>query len=204
MDMQVTPEQLIAEGRRLQRPSLFLRPQGPGPIAAVWHERDRGEIAATGHHCWLTVDASQVPGLPASMTGYLSIFTDQKRRQGGRVERALSWPKRAGIPLYAHPASVLPPVDAVFARGSPAVANWIGDAAVAQEYERVWMTEFPLYFSSSDIYAVLGGWHFPWPDDDWADLIDERLMILTLHDSEPWVEAWHLRSGEFRVVQRTT
>jgi hypothetical protein len=217
-DVTMTPEQLIAEGRKLQRPSVFLRPEGAGPVAAVWHEPDQEEINFSGHRCWLTVDVRHVPGLPTSISGYLSIFTDTKRCEGGRVERALSWPKRGGTRLYAHAVSVLPPIDAVFARGSDAVGQWLRshgwdrtvryndnfkDAAVVKEYERVWMRQFPVY-SESNVYAVLGGWHWPGADDDWHELIDEQLMVLTIRDSEPWVEAWHLRGGGFRVVQRIT
>jgi hypothetical protein len=156
--------------------------------------------------------------LPSSVAGYLSVFTDDERCEGGRVEITPSWPKRAGTELYAHAAAVLPPIDAVFARGSEAIGEWIRshgwertdryndnfkDAAIVREYERVWMREFPLY-SESDIYAVLGGWHFPCGDDDWSDLIDEHLMVLTIRDSEPWVEAWRTRMGQLRVIQRIT
>ena len=116
------------------------------------------------------------------------------------------------------PAFVLPPIDAVFARGSEIVGEWLRlhdwprderyndnfkDAAIVQEYERVWMREFPLY-SESDVYAVLGGWHWPCADGDWHDLVDEQLMVLTVRDSEPWVEAWRTRMGQFRVIQRIT
>jgi hypothetical protein len=199
----MTLEELIAEGRKLEKPCLFLRPHGEGPVVAVWHERDRDEIASTGHRAWLTVDARHVPGLSAPTAGYLTIFTDQKRCEGGRIEQSACWPKRAGIPLYAHAASVLPPSDALFARGSQAVATWHPDAAVVQKYEDAWMREFPLY-SSEEIYAVLGGWHMAWPEDDWHDLIDDQLMVFTLRDSEPWVETWRMRSSEFRVIQRIT
>jgi hypothetical protein len=184
----------------------------------MWHKRDDDEIESTGHHCWVTVDARQVPGLPSSVTGYISVFSDEENCQGGRVELSPSWPKRAGTKLYAHAASVLPPIDAVFARGSQAVGEWMQangwerterynnnfkDAAIVREYERVWQREFPLY-SESDIYAVLGGWHWPGPDDDWHELIDEQLMVLTVRDSEPWVEAWRTRTGQFKVIQRIT
>jgi hypothetical protein len=113
---------------------------------------------------------------------------------------------------------VLPPIDAVFARGSEAVGEWIRshgwertdryndnfkDAAIVREYEHIWTREFPLY-SESDVYAVLGGWHWPCADDDWHALIDEQLMVLTVRDSEPWVEAWRTRTGQFRVIQRIT
>src|ERR1700733_12310494 len=114
----MTLEELIAEGRKLERPCLFLRPQGEGPVVAVWHERDRDEIARTGHRALLTVDTRHVPGLSAPTAGYLTIFTDHKRCEGGRIEQSASWPKRKGTPLYAHAASVLPPSDALFARGS--------------------------------------------------------------------------------------
>ncbi|REK21201.1 MAG: hypothetical protein DWQ45_22630 [Planctomycetota bacterium] len=214
----MTSEQLIAEGRELQRPSMFLRPQGRGPVAAVWHERDEGQIERTGHHCWITVDSRHVCGLSTSVSGYLRIFTDEEKCEGGRVEVVPSWPDCAGTKLYAHPASVLPPIDAVFARGSDAVGDWIrshgwerteryndnfNDADIVREYERVWLDEFPLY-NESDVYAVLGGWHWPCADDDWHHLIDETLMVLTVRDSEPWVEAWRTRAGRFKVIQRIT
>jgi hypothetical protein len=71
------------------------------------------------------------------------------------------------------------------------------------EYDRIYTREFPLYFES-DIHAVLGGWHWPGQDDDWHDLIDEQLMVLTVRDSEPWVEAWRTRTSQFKVIQRIT
>jgi len=214
----MTPEQLIEEGRRLQRPCVFLRPEGSGPAAAFWYEYDADEVDSTGYHCWLTVDARHIPDLPSSVTGYISVFTDEGEGGRDRVEIRSSWPERAGTPLYAHPASVLPPIDAVFAHGSEVVGEWLhaygwertepyddgfGDAATVRKYERVFMQEFPLYFES-DIYAVLGGWHVSWPDGDWHELLDEQLMVFTFRDSEPWVEAWLTRAGDFRVIQRIT
>lgn len=121
----MTLEQLIAEGRKLQRPCLFLHPEGSGLVAAVWYERDPAEIERTGHRCWLTVDSRQVPGWPSSDHGYLSIYTDERVFKGGHVEVSPSWPHRAGLPLYAEEVSVLPPTDAVFARGSSAVGEWL-------------------------------------------------------------------------------
>jgi hypothetical protein len=65
------------------------------------------------------------------------------------------------------------------------------------------MSEFPLYLSS-DLYAVLGGWHFPWPEGDWYDHLEDRFIGMTLRDSEPWVEVWLSRSGRFEVCERIT
>jgi len=121
----MTPEQLISEGRKLERPCVFLRPTGKGPVAAVWHEREQEEIESTGYRCWITVDTHYIPGLPPSVASYISVFTDEVKCDGGRIEFISSFPKRSGTPLYAHHASALPPIDAVFARGSEAVGEWI-------------------------------------------------------------------------------
>jgi hypothetical protein len=51
--------------------------------------------------------------------------------------------------------------------------------------------------------AVLGGWHFPWPDGDWEERCGESLLAWTIEESEPWVEVWRAASG-LRVVQRIT
>lgn len=214
----MTPELLISEGRRLQRPSIFLRAQGPGPIAARWYEPDWTEIDAKKERCWLTVDASQIPSLPSSVTGYISLFTDEEHLESGRIEVSDSWPNHPGTELYAQPHSVLPPVEAVFACGSDVVGEWIrrfgwerdiryndnfGDSDIVACYDQVRMKEFPIYFES-DVYAILGGWHCPMADEDWHDLIHSTLMILTLRDSEPWVEAWFTHDGDFKVIQRIT
>jgi hypothetical protein len=55
-----------------------------------------------------------------------------------------------------------------------------------------------------DVYAVLGGWHLPGPDNDWHDLIDKPLAVWTLKDAEPWVVVWSGAPDGFSVIQRTT
>jgi hypothetical protein len=211
----MTAEQLIAEGRKLEKPCVFLRPQGSGPVAAIWHDN---EVDSNGLRCWLTVDARHIAGLPASVTGFISVFTDEDSCEGGRIEVTSSRPKRTGIELYAHPVSVLPPIDAVFLRGGDPVGEWLRsngwerdwgyngnfkDKQVAGAYQKVFTSEYPMYIES-DIYAMLGGWHLPFPDGDWTELLDEHLMMMTFHDSEPWVEAWRMKSGQFKVIQRIT
>jgi hypothetical protein len=188
----MTADQLIAEGRKLQRPCFFLRPEGSGEVAAIWHERDDDEIDETGFRCWLTINSRFVPGLPSSITGYISLFSNEQDFTSGKVEISAAQPKRGGTKLYAHAASVIPPFDAVVAKGSGAVGDWLKAnnwprEKIVEAYLDVWRSEFPLYFNS-DIYAILGGWHWPSQDDDWHDLIDEQLIALTIHDSEPWVE----------------
>lgn len=210
--------ELIAEGRALERRCAFLLADGEGPVAARWYERDEETIEASGRHCWLTVDSRHVPGLASSVRGYLSVFTDEEDCKGGSIQQSADWPNCQGTELYIQSASVLPPIDAVFARGSSMVGTWLQscgwdrtdryndnfpDADVVREYERVWQSEHPLY-SNPEVFAVLGGWHFPFADEDWHTLIDEQLLIFTLRDAEPWVEAWRTRDGQLRVIQRIT
>jgi hypothetical protein len=182
----MTPEQLIHEGRKLERRCVFLRPRGTGPVAGVWHSLDQAEIESTGHRCWITVDSRFIPGLSPQVVGFISVFTDEVKCQGGRVVLSSARPGTPGIELYAREESVLPPIEAVFARGSDAVAEWLQandwsrddryndnfpDRAVTTAYEQIWFKEYPLY-RQDDTYAVLGGWHWPCADEDFHDLIN--------------------------------
>lgn len=220
----MTPDALIAEGRRLARPCVFLRRRGSflwrgesGP-AAVWHDRDAAEIDETGFRCWITVDTRFVLGLVKHVSGFLSVHTDEQECEGGRIEVHATWPEKPGTQLYATEEPVLPPIEVIFVRGSAAVGQWLAandwprderyndnfrDRAIVKAYERRWAEEYPLY-RQDGTYAVLGGWHWPCTDDDWHQLMNEQLMVLTVKDSEPWVEAWRLRSGLFKVIQRIT
>ena len=213
----MTAEQLIEEGRKLQRPCFFLRPEVSGEVAAIWHERDDEEIEETGFQCWLTVDSRFIPNLPKSITGFISIFSNEDDCETGKIEISAKKPNRDGVKLYTHAVNVIPPLDAVFSRGSDLVGEWLTandwsrserynnnfPDKITKAYQEIWFKEFPLY-SNSDVYAMLGGWHWPGQDDDWYDLIDDQLMALTFRDSEPWVEAWRTKNGEFKVIQRIT
>lgn len=211
----MTADELIAEGRKLSRPCVFLRPSGAGQIAGVWHA-ERQLPRGARQRLWLAVNAKFIPTFAPILNGYISVFTNE-RGEDGTVGISGAWGQTNGTPLYAQVASVLPPIDAVFARGSIAVEKWLASRGwsrdepyngnfkdqAADAYNELWMREHPLY-NDSDVYAILGGWHFPFPDDDWPELIDEQLMIFTLKGSEPWVEVWRTRTGEYRVVQRIT
>lgn len=213
----MTGEQLITEGRKLQKPSVFLRPEPVGEVAAIWHELDKEGIQSTGFQRWITVDSRFIPELPSSVKGCLSVFSDEDECEGGKVEIFDQMPAQDGIKLYAHAASVLPPLDAVMLKGSAAVGEWLKSKnwqrdwgyngnfkdEAAKAYQDVWFDEHPIY-KESDVYAILGGWHFLWPDGDWPNLFDDKLMIFTLRNSEPWMEAWLMKTGEYKVFQRIT
>lgn len=212
----MTANELIAEGRQLQRPAAFLRQQGTGPIVAKWYDRDEDEIEQTGQRCWLTIDTKYIPGFSKIDAPYITVFTNEQSGEGGQAAVSSSWPERDGTTLYAIPTMALPPIDAVFARGSVAVDSWLqtfgvkrGDRFLSslpdqaiKDYDAVWTKESA--YSGADVFAVLGGWHMTWPDDDFNELLEDQLLAWTLQDSEPWVELWHTKSGQFRVIQRIT
>lgn len=50
---------------------------------------------------------------------------------------------------------------------------------------------------------MLGGWHMPWPEGDWVELIDRPLLVFTFEESEPWVEVWKWDDG-YKIIQRIT
>jgi hypothetical protein len=79
------------------------------------------------------------------------------------------------------------------------------------EYEKEFQRNCPLY-NKKDVDAVLGGWHINWHDDRplWKPvqnergLLDEeasyrcgdnRLVLWTFRDAEPWVEVWMDKDG---------
>jgi hypothetical protein len=212
----MTPEELIAEGRQVQRDCVFLTPSGEGEAAATWHREATNIPPEPGFQPWLSIDTRFVPGLDSKDARFLTVFTSDEELTG-RIDIVATLP--AGRPLYARPANVLPPIEAVFALGSDRVGEWLlendwardtrynpnfADAAIVERYDQQWFKEYPVYANDPDIYAMLGGWHFPNADDDWHDLVPQRLIALTLKDSEPWVEAWQAPGGELHAIQRIT
>lgn len=210
-------EQLIAEGRKLQRDCNFLKPAGKGEPVAMWFESDPDDESITDWRRWMTLRADALPNPKSPPTVFFSLYT--KGSEFGLLDFVDGWPPRNGIPLYAHPTSVLPPIDAVFALGSEDVGMWLTanrwerstrynsnfpDATLVRQYEEVWRTEHPVFKDDPEVYAATGGWHLPGQDNDWHDLLAAKLLVTTLRDSEPWVEAFQLPDGDFKVIQRIT
>ena len=211
-------EQLLNEAELLKRKTTLLRPDGSGTVAAHWYDVDDEELERTNHICWLTVDTTLIPNYSSSEKRFMTIFTNEEDCETGRVEFSDSWPDRQYTPLFPHVADILPPIDAIIARGSSAIDPWLKDhnwdrneryhtgfgADVAiDKYEDLHTEQFPVY-QNDGTFAVLGGWHCPGPDDDWHDLIDDQLCVVTIENSEPWVETWLMRTGKFEIKQRIT
>lgn len=208
-------EALLEEGRRLARAAVLLKPTGTGEPVAMWHRDPSGVPDPRGPVPWLSIDTRSVPGLAPGAPPFVTIFTGDLPE--GLVQAVPGLPP--GLPLFAHATTMLPPIEAVFAFGSDRVAAWLAangwsrtephddsfpDRALVDAYLGVWFDEYPVYRSDPDVFAMLGGWPMPWPDDDWDDLLPEHLLALTVRDSEPWVEAWQHPSGRLHVIQRIT
>lgn len=187
--------QFQSEAQRLARRATLLKARGKGEPVAYWHGVDPGKpcISLRRKARWLTVRLDDA---------------------AGHVEEK-DHPFRSPTPLFAQEVSSLPPVDAVFLLGSGAIETYLrahGWARtepfngnfpdeVPKQYERLWQSNCPLY--SNDVAAVCGGWHFPWPDGDFRELLDSELVVWTIRDAEPWVEVF-AKGDAFAVRQRVT
>jgi hypothetical protein len=215
----MTGAALIAEGQRLAHPCVHLCPEGePSNFAAVWRGRSQVPAPDGDFEHWLTIDCRFLPPGVGPTSGCLSIYTDNKDRFGTAVHdgSARLEQTRQGRPLYAHPTTSLPPLEAVFRYGSSAVSAWLArlgwqpewgwngnfpDAEVADAYTEAQRVNMPL--DGEMVFAVLGGWHVPWPDGDWLELVDRPLVVFTLAEAEPWVEVFNM-GDSFRVLQRVS
>jgi hypothetical protein len=213
----MTAAELIAEGERLAKPCLSLRDKGAGAPCAIWG--GPGPLPPPGpkHRHWITLDCEAFPEHFPGATGSASLYADYVEAGALLLGPKLSLVRaRSTTLLYAHPARSLPPIDAVFRFGSPRVQEWLAahgweptweyndnfpDRETARAYERAWQDQCPLY--GRGVHAVVGGWHVPWPDGDWEDLLADTLVLMTLEESEPWIEVWRTAAG-FRVIQRIT
>jgi hypothetical protein len=176
---------------QLARPCVLLKYSGPADgLAGVWGGPGIVPAPSGPFRHWISIDCRFLPPGLGPAVGILSVYTNEDDCVSGFAghDPAVRLATTAGRALYAHPARSLPPPDALAAESDEA-------------YTRRWQSNCPLY--TGEAAAVLGGWHFPWPDDDWSELQEQPLVVWTLDESEPWVEVWGEPDG-FRVMQRIT
>jgi hypothetical protein len=213
----MTLEDLINEGRRLERPCNLLKDHPNGDQVALWYPADSDDESVTGFRRWITVRADALPNAKAPPEVFFSVYTTENL--SGRLDFVDGWPPRDGTPLFAHPTSIRPPIDAIFAFGSDKIATWLAELKwertrrpesyfpewdVVKEYERLWLSEHPVFNNAPDVYAIAGGWHMPTAWNDWHELAAAKLLLTTVKDSEPWIEAFQLADGDYKVIQRVT
>ena len=182
---------LIAQEQQLARPCALLKRAGSADqLAGVW--AGDGVVSVNGgpYRHWLSIDCRFLPPDLGPREGVLSIYTNEDDCESGVTAFGADAriPHLSAQPIYAHPSISFPPPDALAG----------GDD---ERYLRYWQTVCPMY--TGDAVAVLGGWHFPWPDGDWEELRNHSLIAWTLDESEPWVEVWKTPNG-YRVMQRIT
>lgn len=220
-------DELIAEGRKLMRPSVYLEAEGEGPIAAYWHPFDgvtdemEDAYEEAGEPCYflrITIDSRFIPGWESQPASFVQVWFDAMDLEGGKIVMTKTPPTEYEAALHARTVDSFPPIEAVFSCGSDAVKKWANSLnwepgshyyvhfpvrPSGDPYEEIYLREDPL-FQKSPPDAVLGGWHHLWLDDDFEELINGELLVTTYRESEPWVEAWKLRDGGYRVKQRIT
>lgn len=181
-------ERSLEIAQELAKPCVLLKREGD-KLAAVWG--GRGTVSGPeGYRHWLSVDCSLLPTHVGLNKGVISIYSGGEDWDSGVVEYEsnTTLSLNEGIPLYAHNALSMLPPDA-------------HDDLDTDAYIKKWMDHCPVYIESAT--AVIGGWHFPWPDGDWEELCQKTLVLWTIEGSEPWIEVW--KDGEtFRVCERVT
>jgi len=215
-------DQLLAEAQHLARSCTLLVPQpNSEPVAAIWGgpgivmPPDDSEL----HR--ITIDCRFLPPYLQGLTGCISVYNVADNHALNPVShdplRILPSMFHTGVKLYPQPAISLPPIEALFRFGSSAIQDWLTanrwhreweyndnfpDRDVANAYNQIYQDQNPLY--SGTAFAVLGGWHFPWPDGDWDELLKQKLIVWTFEDAEPWLEVWHDTNEHFRIIERIT
>jgi len=223
----MTTEQFIEEARQLARPVFHLtKNQSNGaPLAAYW-----GGSPLVTHPVasdpkfrhWLSIDCRFLPARFEDLKGCLSVYANENEEEGiVAVDASMQIDSTSqsvpGLPLFAHPATSWPPIEAIFKFGSPAFKQWHSGEGHSQNSPEVYRLERSTVFGAYDqhlrmnnpllgwpcgVYAALGGWSEPWPENDWYDLQEKRLVLFTYEDAEPYIEVWLDDNHNFQVIQR--
>lgn len=207
-------QQLIDVGWRLARPCLLLTEAAlDEPIVAIWDGPGVVPPPDTTFHHIISIDCRFLPQNPLGLTGWLSVYGNNRFDNSGVVVVdsycVLPTDIRTGICLSGRFARSFPPIDAVVKE--PVVHDWLAANGWEHnpqkntyfdddDYTAVFQEQCPIY--SDQAVAVLGGWHFPWAEGDWADLSKHTLIVWTFHDAEPWIEVLFSPEGQFEMRER--
>jgi hypothetical protein len=184
---------LEEELERLAKPSLLLKDHGSGQPLAYWHE----PAWCDGLRPWITLTPTLLEGISKCP---LTLFENETC--GGLVEERDTKNLPPTIPLFAHPEKSRPPAcELDFFGNYHLVEEAEHDDYPGSEYEAFGL-DMPI--ARDDVFAIVGGWHRAWPDDDWLELADKRLVLTTVANAEPWLEVFHGAKEGFLVKYRVT
>src|SRR5262249_17740336 len=120
----------------------------------------------------------------------------------GTAGRRLAGPD--GIELVSTEDVAMPPEEALAVFGSNAIRELTKRGNEGNPLA-TYKERCPLFYADAEgIFAMLGGWHVSWPENDAYDDEQGRLALWTFKDSEPWLEVWQRPSGQLEVVARIT
>lgn len=203
-----TSDDLIAEGRRLARPALLLTDEGKKCIA-IWKGGGVLKPSPGPWRHWISLDAGALPDNPRKLTGVISVyewFEDSERlgEIGVVHDPAAKLPRKTdGQRLFGEPFQCLPHADALLYNASAKIKQWLkergwnpksgdspgayADKDIVEPYRQLFFREHPVYTEAG--LAMFGGWSIDF-DDDWLKWSKKPLVVLTVADSEPWVEVF--------------
>jgi len=214
----MTPDALLAEGRRLARPAVLLVARG-SEYAAVWKGAGVVPPPKGEWEHWVSLDARFLPDNPRKLRGILSVYLcteDSDRFHQVTVvhDRKAKLPSKPdGRRLFARPTECPPPMEALFKFGSKPIRDWLRansvdpnhgydpkafsgqNLAAVKAYEEVIAAEHP-FAAQADGYAMLGGWSWCFLGSYGIDekypwhLFNKALVVLTVRDGEPWLEVY--------------
>lgn len=201
-------KEVLNQGFNLARECLLLTEASKkDDFIAIWG----GEgILSTPSESFLhkiTVDFKYIPEIfefkHYTKYGLTSIYTNEEDCRSGIavLDHSVDLRKKSlnGIKLCGCIKKILPPIDAVLRFGT---FEKYPSKDEIETYEEVFQKQYPLF--NDEIYAMISGWHFPWPDGDWVNLVNDQLILCTFKDAEPWVEVWDKGSNGLEVIQRIT
>ena len=224
-------ELLINESASLSLPCFDLVPAASGePVVAHWGGRRSDlpeqfpefvtQLKSQAH--FLSVDQALFDqlGLQGRAPLALSMITtaednerlDHVNVSTGKISEVTF---EDSVALTSRPAISLPPFDAILLYGGPVIQEWLSSQGLERwQYEEVAYETRDQYrehfdpksplFAEHPPYARIGGWHIPWPDDNFYIPREMRLMIWTFQDSEPWYEVFLSPLRNYVIKSRIT
>lgn len=200
---------LVAEGQRLAKPAILLRPKGT-EVIAIAGGNGVGEPPRKAMEHILTVACSALPDNPNGLTGVIGVY----RVDEDAMVKAVYFPdaqlSRAtgGTKLHGARHDCLPPFGVLVQKGSAAVKKWFQSQKVAGRDAESWAEsrtqgDFPeldrylaAFRASHPFFTVksktnnfmLGGWTLEYPSgSEWFAIMNKPLLISKL-GGEPWLE----------------
>lgn len=204
----MTSIEFIQEAFLLRRPCIYLGESGD------FFAGHLGEfVPACQSQFLFSIDERFVGGYDPSFES--QFFSDQL----GKVQKIRTLKSNCSdsqFPIFGRRGLSYPPIEAVFFSGSVKMQSWLVEIGwgvcaefndnfpcleVTHEYEQLFQQEFPLY--RKDVAVCIGGWHFPWPNDDWEQRLQSEMVAFINRGQEPWLEIWN-NKGQLELVERFT